>query len=44
LTKPQDPIDKQGPDYMNIHPNDWIRGKGESGEGKPGFDRSKFGK
>ena len=29
------------PLYDNIHRDDWIRGKGESAEGKPDFDRSK---
>lgn len=29
----------QGPDYDNNHANDWVRGKGESAEGKPGFDK-----
>jgi hypothetical protein len=36
-TRPQSPEDKQGPGYDNIHPNDWVRSKGESAEGKPGF-------
>jgi hypothetical protein len=31
----------QSPGYANIHRNDWIRGAGESAEGKPGFDKSK---
>jgi hypothetical protein len=24
--------------YHNDHANDWVRGRGESGTGKPGFD------
>jgi hypothetical protein len=27
-----------GPGYDNDHPNDWVRGRGESATGKPGFD------
>jgi len=27
----------QGPNYVNRTPNDWRRGAGESGEGKPNF-------
>jgi hypothetical protein len=33
----------QGPKYSNIHRDDWIRGKGESGEGKPNFRRGYHG-
>jgi hypothetical protein len=29
----------QGPAYDNDHRNDWVRGRGQSGEGKPGFDK-----
>jgi hypothetical protein len=31
----------QGPGYANKHRNDWIRGAGESAEGKPGFGKIK---
>ena len=27
----------RGPGWQNDHPNDWVRGKGETAEGKPGF-------
>jgi hypothetical protein len=30
----------RGPDWEDDHPNDWVRGKGESAEGKPDFKRS----
>src|SRR5215467_4636603 len=30
-----------GTRYDNIHKDDWVRGKGESAEGKPNFDHSK---
>lgn len=30
----------QGPDHDNDHPDDWVRGKGESAEGKPSFKDS----
>jgi hypothetical protein len=42
---PQFRQDGQGPDYLNIHDaNDWIRGGGKGGEGKPGFDHGYKGK
>jgi hypothetical protein len=40
-TRQQDPAGKWGPGYQNNHANDRVRGAGESGEGKPGFDHSK---
>lgn len=30
----------QGPDFLDDHPNDWVRGKDESAEDKPDFKRS----
>jgi hypothetical protein len=33
----------QGPGYANIHRDDWVRGRGESGEGKPNFRRGYHG-
>ena len=30
----------QGPDFLDDHPDDWVRGKGESAEGKPSFRES----
>src|SRR5262245_14830306 len=44
MRAPQFPEDKRGPDWQDDHPNDWVRGKGESAEGKPGFDHSKGGR
>jgi hypothetical protein len=41
---PQAPTDKQAPGYANIHRNDWIRGAGESAEGKPNFQSGFRGK
>jgi hypothetical protein len=41
---PQAPTDKQAPGYSNIHRNDWIRGAGESAEGKPNFQSGYKGK
>jgi hypothetical protein len=38
--KPQFPEDQRGPGYEN-DAHGWVRGAGESGEGKPGFDHSK---
>jgi hypothetical protein len=35
---PQCPEDKQGPDYDNDAPNNWVRGM-PNAEGKPGFDK-----
>jgi hypothetical protein len=34
----------QGPNYSNIHRDDWIRGRGESAEGKPNFHPGYKGK
>ena len=34
----------QGPGYANIHRDDWIRGRGESAEGKPNFHPGYKGK
>jgi len=42
-SEPQELGDKnnlRGPDWKDDHPNDWVRGKGESAEGKPDFKRS----
>lgn len=39
---PQMLEDKQGPGYAN-DASGWVRGAGESGEGKPGFDSKKSG-
>jgi hypothetical protein len=36
--KPQDPVNKHGPQYDNDVANNWLRGAGQSAEGKPGFD------
>ena len=38
--KAGDEINLQGPDFLDDHPDDWVRGKGESAEGKPDFKRS----
>jgi hypothetical protein len=35
---PQAPEDQRAAHYHNDHPNDWVRGRGESATGKPGFD------
>jgi hypothetical protein len=35
----QAPEDFHSPKYNNDHPNDWVRGAGESATGKPSFDR-----
>jgi hypothetical protein len=35
-SRPQAPEDKRAPGYPSDHRNDWIRGRGESAEGKPG--------
>jgi len=40
MTRPQDPIDKQGPSN-DVSPNSWLRGGGRGGEGYKYFDRSK---
>lgn len=40
MTNPQDPMDKQGPDYSNDTPNTWVRGANEDATTKPGFDKS----
>jgi len=43
--KPQHPENRQDlPRYDNIHRDDWVRGKGESAEGKPNFHRGVRGK
>jgi len=43
--KPQHPENRQDlPRYDNIHRDDWIRGKGESAEGKPNFHPGVHGK
>lgn len=42
-SKPQklgDSANLQGPDHDNDHPNDWVRGEGESAEGRPNFKTS----
>jgi hypothetical protein len=36
---PQMPEDKHMPNYNNDTPNSWLRGRNESAEGKPNFDR-----
>jgi hypothetical protein len=35
---PQFRQDGQGRDYLNIHPNDWVRGANGDATKKPGFD------
>ena len=43
--KPQAYCDRQGPGYDNDVPiNGWLRAKGESAEGKPGFDKLRQGR
>lgn len=42
--KPQAYCDRQGPGYDNDHKMDWIRGVGESAEGKPSFDKLRQGR
>ncbi len=34
----QAPEERHGAKYDGDHPNDWVRGAGESATGKPGFD------
>jgi hypothetical protein len=43
-SRPQAPENKQGDGYMNRHRQDWIRGAGESAEGKPNFQAGYKGK
>lgn len=39
---PQSPEDKQGPDYSNDTPDNWLRGMGKGqAEGKPGFNKTR---
>jgi hypothetical protein len=38
---PKDPEGRPGAKNYNDHPNDWVRGKGESAEGMPGYGRSR---
>jgi hypothetical protein len=39
-TKPQSPEDKHSPNYRNEVPTSrWLRGGGESAEGKPHYDK-----
>jgi hypothetical protein len=49
MTKPEDRSEPQklgdknnlrGPGWQNDHKSDWVRGAGESAEGKPGFRNS----
>jgi hypothetical protein len=40
LSKPQDPVDRQGPSN-DVPVNSWLRGGGKGGESYKYFDRSK---
>ena len=40
MSEPQFPEDKRGSDWQDDAPGNWLRAKGESAEGKPGFDKS----